>query len=57
MGELRDPSRMKPDDGERTSRVRALEKELDGALTENQVSSFTLVHLLPKYKMFISGII
>ncbi|CAM4962160.1 unnamed protein product [Rotaria socialis] len=36
MGELRDPSRMKPDDGERTSRVRVLEKELDGALTENQ---------------------
>ncbi|CAF4085747.1 unnamed protein product, partial [Rotaria magnacalcarata] len=36
MGELRDPSRMKSDDGERTSRVRALEKELDEALTENQ---------------------
>ena len=38
MDELKNVSRVRDDDTDRTSRVRAIEKELNDVLTENSVS-------------------
>jgi hypothetical protein len=38
VGELKNTSRLKDDDTDRTSRVRIIEKELNDVLNENSVS-------------------
>jgi hypothetical protein len=40
ISELRDTTRIRDDDGDRTSRVREMEKELNSVLDENNVCRF-----------------